>query len=41
MITFPLSLAIASSSRYHSTIYIYCNGFSMLTKDLGLLFVAL
>nr|DAI58268.1 MAG TPA: hypothetical protein [Crassvirales sp.] len=36
-----MSLAIASSSRYHSTIYIYCNGFSMLTKDLGLLFVAL
>nr|DAD95137.1 MAG TPA: hypothetical protein [Podoviridae sp. ctsNK10] len=39
--TLPLSLAIASSSLYHNTIYIYYNGLRMLTNDLGLLFVLL
>nr|DAH49584.1 MAG TPA: hypothetical protein [Caudoviricetes sp.] len=41
LITLPLSLAIANSSLYHNTMYIYCKGLRILTSDLGLLLVLL
>nr|DAF73658.1 MAG TPA: hypothetical protein [Caudoviricetes sp.] len=41
LITLPLSLAIANSSLYHNTIYMYCRGLRILTRDLGLLLVLL
>jgi len=37
----PLSLAKANSSLYQSIIYIYYNGLSILTNDLGTLLVLL